>query len=88
MKSLAAANWLVALHEIPRRQMPVFNDLDVEGAKQIIADLLNDHPQRYLTQADCRPLLACYRLPLLKSGVAKDADEAAQARRVVRPCRW
>ena len=79
VKSLAAANWLVALHEIPRRQMTVFNDLDVEGAKQIVAELLNDHPQRYLTQADCRPLLSCYGLPLLKSAVAKDADDAARA---------
>ena len=34
VKSLAAANWLVALHEIPRRKMPVFDDLDVDGAKQ------------------------------------------------------
>ena len=79
VKSLAAANWLVALHEIPRRQMTVFNDLDVEGAKRIVAELLNDHPQRYLTQADCRPLLSCYGLPLLKSVVAKDADDAVRA---------
>jgi acetate---CoA ligase (ADP-forming) len=79
VKSLAAANWLVALHEIPRRKMTVFNDLDVDGAKKIVAELLNDHPQRYLTQADCRPLLSCYGMPLLKSAVAKNVDEAAQA---------
>ena len=79
VKSLAAANWLVALHEIPRRQMTVFNDLNVEGAKWIVSELLNDHPQRYLTQADCRPLLSCYGLPLLKSAVAKDADDAVRA---------
>lgn len=78
IKSLAAAHWLVTSSEIPRREMPVFNDLDVEGAKKIVADLLNDHPQRYLTQADCRPLLACYRLPLLRSNVAKTADEVAK----------
>jgi acetate---CoA ligase (ADP-forming) len=78
VKSLAAANWLVALHEIPNRQMPVFNDLDVAGAKKIVAELLNDHPQRYLTQAECRPLLSCYRLPLLQSAVANSADEAAR----------
>jgi acetyltransferase len=78
VKSLAAAHWLVTSSEIPRRQMTTFNDLDVDGAKKLIADLLNDHPQRYLTQAECRPLLACYRLPLLKSEIVHDADAAAK----------
>ena len=32
VKSLAAAHWLVSSQEIPRREMPVFTDLDVEGA--------------------------------------------------------
>jgi len=36
-------------------------------------------PERYLTQADCRPLLGCYGLPLLKSAVTNNADEAARA---------
>jgi acetate---CoA ligase (ADP-forming) len=78
VKSLAAANTLVVSSELPRRQMRVFNDIDVAGAKKIVADLLNGHSERYLTQADCRPLLACYRLPLLKSDVAKDADAVAR----------
>jgi len=78
VKSLAAASWLVRSLEIPRRQLPVFNDLDIDGAKKIVADLLNDHAERYLTQAECRPLLECYRLPLLKSAVAKNADDAAR----------
>ncbi|MCL2623481.1 MAG: acetate--CoA ligase family protein [Planctomycetaceae bacterium] len=33
--------------------------------------------EKYMTQAECRPLFECYKLPLLKSGVAKSADEAA-----------
>ncbi len=78
VKSLAAANWLVALQDIPHREMTVFNNLDVDGAKRIVADLLNDHSERYLTQADCRSLLTCYGLPLLKSGVAKTAEESAK----------
>jgi acetyltransferase len=78
VKSLAAADRLVTQHELPRRQMPVFDDLDVEAANRIIATLLNDHSERYLTQAECRPLLSCYRLPLLRSEVAKDADDAAR----------
>ncbi len=31
-----------------------------------------------MTQAECRPLLACYRLPLLKSGVACSPGEAVE----------
>jgi len=34
IKSLAAADRLVTLHEIPRREIPAFTDLDVEGAKK------------------------------------------------------
>ena len=68
--------------------MTVFNDLDVDGAKKIVADLLDGHPKRYLTQADCRPLLACYSLPLLKSAVATTADEAAAGRPSRSARRW
>jgi acetyl coenzyme A synthetase (ADP forming)-like protein len=78
VKSLAAAARLVELHEIPRREMPAFDDLDADRAGKLIADLLDGHAQRYLTQAECRPLLECYRLPLLKSGIAHSADEAAR----------
>jgi acetate---CoA ligase (ADP-forming) len=76
VKSLAAAHRMVTALELPRRQMSNFKNLDVAKAKKIVADLLNNHEQRYLTQAECRPLLACYELPLLKSDVAKSADDA------------
>jgi acetyltransferase len=78
IKSLAAAVRLVTLSEVPRREIPVYTDLDVEGAKKIIAKALDGHEQQYLTQAECRPLLECYKLPLLKSGIATSAEEAAK----------
>jgi len=78
VRSLAAADRLVTLHEIPRREPAQFDDLEVDRARKIIADSLNGHTQRYLTQADCRPLLECYRLPLLKSEIVTSADEAAR----------
>jgi len=78
VRSLAAAERLVTLHEIPRREAAHFTDLDVEKAKKIIASSLNGDTQRYLTQADARPLLECYGLPLLKSAIVKSADEAAR----------
>ena len=79
VRALAAANRLVSLREIPRRNMPTFNDLATDRAKQIIADALDGKKERYLTQAECRPLLECYRLPLLKSRVVNNADQAAAA---------
>jgi acetyltransferase len=78
VRSLAAAVRLVTLSEIPRREMQVFHDLDVDKAKNLIAEALDGQESRYLTQAECRPLLACYGLPLLKSGVATSAEEASQ----------
>jgi acetyltransferase len=79
IRSLAAAERLVALQEIPRREMRVFDDLEVEKAKGLIAAALDGHDERYLTQAECRPLLECYRLPLLRSVIVTTADEAAEA---------
>jgi len=44
VKSLARRQLVGGLARNPRRQLPVFNDLNVEGANKIVADLLNDHP--------------------------------------------
>jgi acetyltransferase len=78
IRSLASADRLVKWYEYARREHPTFDDLDVEGAKKIIAQALDGHSEKYLTQSECRPLLACYKLPLLKSGVATSAEEAAK----------
>jgi acetyltransferase len=78
IKSLAAAHRLVTLHEVPRREAAVFTDLNVAKAKEIIAKSLDGNKEKYLTQAECRPLLECYKLPLLKSGIATSAEEAGQ----------
>jgi len=78
VKSLAAADRLVTLHEIPRRALVEFNDVDRRQADRLIREALDGKKDRYLTQAECRPLLACYRLPLLKSAEVQSADEAAK----------
>jgi acetyltransferase len=78
IRSLASADRLVKWYEYARREHPTFDDLDVEGAKKIIAQALDGHSEKYLTQSECRPLLACYKLPLLKSGIATSAEEAAK----------
>ncbi|MDR1959513.1 MAG: acetate--CoA ligase family protein [Planctomycetaceae bacterium] len=76
--SLGAANRLVQLQQLGDREYVRFNDCDVEKAKKIIADALGGGTEKYLTQAECRPLLECYKLPLLKSGIARSAEEAAE----------
>lgn len=77
VRSLAAADRLATLREIPHRGMPSFTDLETGKARRLIANLLDGQTQRYLTQAECRPLLECYGLPLLRSAVATHVEDAA-----------
>ena len=78
IKSLAAAVRLVTVHVIPRREVVEFDDVDAKKAGQLIAAALDGQTSRYLSQAGCRPILECYRLPLLRSAVVTSADQAAQ----------
>jgi acetyltransferase len=78
VKSLAAATRLVETKSIAKREYVEYKDVDIAKANKIIADYLGSQTEKYLTQADCRPLFECYKLPLLKSGIAKSADEAAK----------
>ncbi|HEX6975339.1 MAG TPA: acetate--CoA ligase family protein [Vicinamibacterales bacterium] len=78
-RALAAADRLVTLHEVPDRETPEFPDIDPKGASAIIAQYLGHQKERYLTQVECRPIFEAYRLPLLKSELARTEDEAAAA---------
>ena len=78
VRSLASAVQLVEMRKITKREYVEYKDVDAAKAGKIIADYLGKDSERYLTQAECRTLFECYKLPLLKSGVAKSADEAAK----------
>ncbi|MCL2005841.1 MAG: acetate--CoA ligase family protein [Planctomycetaceae bacterium] len=78
VKSLAAAVRLVEMRAVAKREYVEYKDVDAAKAGKIIADYLGKDTERYLTQAECRALFECYKLPLLKSGIAKSADEAAK----------
>ncbi|MDR1483368.1 MAG: acetate--CoA ligase family protein [Planctomycetaceae bacterium] len=80
VKALGAAARLVEMKSIgaSERQFVQFDDVDVKKASEVIAGFLANTSEKYLTQADCRVLFDCYKLPLLKSGVAKSADDAAK----------
>lgn len=75
--ALAAADQLVNLREVSHREIRQFSDIDVSKANKLIQAALGGQKERYLTQAECRPIFECYRLPLLKSAVAQSLDEAA-----------
>jgi acetyltransferase len=78
VQSLAAATRLVAMKNVTKREYVEYKDVDTAKASKIIADYLGKDKERYLTQAECRSLFECYKLPLLASGIAKSADEAAK----------
>ena len=78
VNSLAAAVRLVEMRAVTGREYVEYKDVDTAKASKIIADYLGKDTERYLTQAECRALFECYRLPLLASGVATSADEAAK----------
>ena len=79
VRALAAADRLVTLHEVPDRETPEFADVDRAAASAAIAAYLGTETQRYLTQAECRPVLEAYRLPLLRNVLAHTEDAAAGA---------
>ena len=62
VKSLAAAHWLVSCRRSPAandaRSSPISTWKAPGGSS---AELLDGHTTRYLTQAECRPVLGCYR---------------------------
>ncbi|MDZ7616500.1 MAG: acetate--CoA ligase family protein [Patescibacteria group bacterium] len=78
VRSLAAAARLVELQEIPRRETPKLEGLRVDDARTLVKEMLDGKPRRYLHQAECRPLLECYGMPLLQSQVAHSAKEASE----------
>lgn len=78
INALAAAVDLVQYEGLTGREGVKLSGCDKAKADKIIADFLGDEKEKYLTQADCRALFECYGLPLLKSGVATSADEAAK----------
>ena len=79
VRALAAADRLVTLHEVPDRETPEFTDIDRAAAAAAIARYLDGGNERYLTQAECRPIFEAYRLPLLRSTLAVSEDDAAAA---------
>lgn len=75
--ALGAYVKLTEFRALPDREYMSAADCNVEKAKAIVEEKLAGADEKYLTQAECRGIFECYNLPLLKSGVAKSAEEAA-----------
>ena len=78
VNALAASTRLMEMKSLGHREYVQPSGCDATKAKKVIADFLGADKEKYMTQADCRALFECYGLPLLKSGTAKSADEAAK----------
>jgi acetyltransferase len=79
VKSLASAYKLVEMKNLKDRTYVEYKDVDVAAAKKVIDGYLSGGvTEKYLTQAEARPIFEAYKLPLLKSGIATSADEAAK----------
>jgi acyl-CoA synthetase (NDP forming) len=78
VRALAAMSRLVELHEVPNWETPVFTDVDPKKARALVEGYLGSASEKYLGQADCRAILVCYRLPLLRTEVATSRDVAAK----------
>ena len=78
VRALSAMSRSVELREVPHREVPIFSDVDSRKARSLVQGYLGSSDERYLTQAECEDILACYRFPLLKTEVAKSPEEAAK----------
>ncbi|MCL2742427.1 MAG: acetate--CoA ligase family protein [Planctomycetaceae bacterium] len=76
VQSLAAATRLVETSKMQNRTYAEYKDIDIAAAEKYIAEQLGDASEKYLTQAEARPIFEAYKLPMLKSGIAASADEA------------
>ncbi|HET9079732.1 MAG TPA: bifunctional GNAT family N-acetyltransferase/acetate--CoA ligase family protein [Trebonia sp.] len=62
----------------PRQRVPVFPDVEVEHAREIVHAFLARHPQGgWLPESDVVALLQLYRIPLVVTTVARTEDDAA-----------
>ncbi|GHT35210.1 acyl-CoA synthetase [Planctomycetales bacterium] len=78
VKSLAASARLVEIKNQTGREYVQYKDVDVAAAKKAIDNYLSGGvTEKYLTQAEARPIFEAYKLPLLKSFIATSASAAA-----------
>lgn len=76
--ALGAYVKLTNLRTVTGREYMDAAECDVEKASKIIAEYLEGADEKYLTQADCRSIFECYKLPLLASHVSTSAEDAAE----------
>lgn len=78
VRALGAAYKLAEQAKLTDRVPVSVAGTDKAKCAKIIAEKLGDADSKYLAQAECREIFACYGLPLLKSAVVTSADDAAK----------
>jgi len=78
VRALGAAYALSEQAKLTDRAPVSVEGTDKAKCAQIIAEKLGDADSKYLAQAECREIFACYGLPLLKSAVVTTAEDAAK----------
>ena len=78
VRALGAAYKLSEQAKLTDREPVAVAGTDKEKCAKIIAEKLGDADSKYLAQAECREIFACYGLPLLKSAVVTSAEEAGK----------
>jgi len=78
VRALGAAYKLAEQAKLTDREPVAVAGTDKEKCAKIIAEKLGDAKSKYLAQAECREIFACYGLPLLKSAVVTSAEEAGK----------
>ena len=64
----------------PAGKVPVFDDIDVAGARAVVAAALESHPDgTWLDPRDAAALLACFGIPVVAFSVVADAKSAVAA---------
>lgn len=78
VRALGAAYKLSEQAKLTDREPVAVAGTDKAKCAKIIAEKLGDADSKYLAQAECREIFACYGLPLLKSAVVTSAEEAGK----------
>lgn len=78
VRALGAAYKLSEQAKLTDREPVTIEGTDKEKCAKIIAEKLGDADSKYLAQAECREIFACYGMPLLQSAVVTTAEDAAK----------
>jgi acetyl coenzyme A synthetase (ADP forming)-like protein len=76
-KTSAYAEW----RQKPLAMVPGFSDIDEQPAKDLVRTAIQTRGSGWLPAAECRALLAAYRIPQVEGAIAQTPDQAVEIAR-------